>query len=110
MAKNIDFDLLTNNWVLSKFMNSGYYDKSLHGDLIDLMIINIDSGWECGCYSEYTRDDRYMMTATIHTKAGEVEFPYGSWGDLPKMILELQNMEDLAEVCSVERYEEDRGW
>ena len=110
MAKNINFDLLTSNWVMSRFLDSWQYNKALHGNPSDMMIVNLDSGWSCGCYSEYTRDDRYELTATIRTRAGNVEFVYGSWGDLPSMIQELQDMEDLADHCSIERYEQDRGW
>lgn len=112
MAKNINFDVLTQNWVLNKFLNSWQYNEAEHGGLGDMMILNLDSGWECECYSEYTRNDQYALVATIRTKAGEIEYRYGTWGDLPSMLQELMNMEDLADECSIEREEreEEDSW
>lgn len=87
-----------NGWILEKFFNAGThwltgeprgYDPARHGSKEAISVVTVDQGWECGCYSSWTRDDTYVLTATIATERGEYDFRYGTWGDFPSFLEEL---------------------
>lgn len=90
------FDVLVADWLKAKFLASGdwgygypEYDKNKHGEPSEISVTSADAGWDCYCYSSYTRDDQFELTAIIKTRAGNVEFRYGRWGDFPDFIEEL---------------------
>lgn len=87
-------DELVNHWLISKWISdeghaSARYDIGIHGSLNEVQVITADAGWECGCYSSWTRDDDFRLKAVFQTKSGEVTFDYGCWGDFPSFIEEL---------------------
>lgn len=110
MAKVNPYDRAVEKYILDRYIQSSQYDERVHGSRSDLSVLSADTGWECGCYSEYTRDDQYVLEAVILTAKREVTFRYGMWGDLPEILEAMMNEEDLAEVCSIERHERERGW
>lgn len=100
-------DDLVKAWFLSKWLKGegGFYPtyKPLHhGEFIEIEVITMDGTWECGCYSEYTRDDQEKLIATVKTRAGEVEVEYATWRDLPYIIRDIINFEALEDVCRIE--------
>jgi len=94
-----------NSWLKEKFLESSYYYPATMGDHDDIEIISADGSWECGCYSEYTRDDSFVLTATISTNGGNktTTWDYGYWSSLPDFITELDEYID-GNDC---RYAED---
>lgn len=108
-----DIDRLVKDWILSKFLKGDTYslaypygyDETVHGPKEDITVVAADGEWQCGCYSEYTRDDQFVMTATFMTKSGHFKASYGRWGDLPVFIEELASFEETWE-CSIEAFEE----
>lgn len=77
-------------WLKDKFLKSHNYYPATQGDPDDIEIVSVDKVWECGCYSEYTRDDNFTLVATMKGSGGrEFVWAYGSWGDLPQFIEEL---------------------
>lgn len=99
-------DELINAWLLEKFLWSGKYDKSKHGTIRSIKVISVDAGWECGCWSEFTRDDSFVLTGQFESDAGDFEWSYGTWGDLPQFIEELIEYEQ--NNCPYD--EEDEWW
>lgn len=86
-----EIDDLVKEWLLRKFLATDY-DGKVHGPLEDLYIKDSQRGWECGCWSDYTRDDDYNLRATVgsHSKPGqEWVYDYGRYRDLPRFIQEL---------------------
>lgn len=95
------FDDAVDEFIISKFMsNEGrlqrYHKDDIHnynfeadGGPSDIAVIQADMGWECGCYSSWTRDDSFEITALIKTKSREVQFIYGTWAGFPDLITEL---------------------
>ena len=67
------------------------YDKQKHlVDCESIVVKTAECEWSCGCYSCYTRDDVFDMTAHIGCDCGvEVRFCYGSMYNLPDFIQEL---------------------
>nr|WSW58482.1 hypothetical protein OG513_07740 [Streptomyces sp. NBC_00998] len=109
----IDVDDLVNSWLLSMWLGhsadeSTYgaptvrYDRRIHGPVEDLRVITADAGWDCGCWSSWTREDSFQLTAQIHTSVGVVDFTYGRWYDFPRFIQELHEYR----VNSACRYED----
>lgn len=84
-------DELVKSWLLEKFLWSGEYDKSKHGTIKSLRVLSVDTGWECGCYSEFTRDDSFVLTGRFTGSVGEFTWGYGRWADLPSFIRELDD-------------------
>jgi len=82
-------DEQVNGWMLEKFFDSSIYDPKVHGAPGDVSVITTDVGWICGCYSSWTRDDSFELTARLATRSGEVDFNYGYWADCPRFIEEL---------------------
>lgn len=84
-----DIDRRVEAWLLDKFLQSGQYDKSRHGTIKSIRVIKVDMGWDCGCWSEFTRDDRFELTGQFASNAGRFTWTYGHWSDLPQFIEEL---------------------
>lgn len=62
-----------------------------------------DVGWDCYCYSEYTRNDYIEATAVVigaNGRAFTLSYSY----DLPQMIQDMAGEQD---NCSVEDYDDD---
>lgn len=108
------FDDLVNSWIISKFMegdgrqqqygnNNAYkYNYETDGSFNDITVTSADMGWDCGCYSSWTRDDTFEVTALLKTKGREVQFVYGTWLEFPDFIQELDEYKNLSDFCSVE--------
>ena len=84
-----DTDEMVKAWLLEKFLWSGQYDKARHGTIGSIRVLSVDMGWDCGCWSEWTRDDSFVLTGRFTSSAGEFTWSYGRWGDLPQFIEEL---------------------
>ncbi|MGW0468320.1 hypothetical protein ACWDX6_24095 [Streptomyces sp. NPDC003027] len=97
----IDVNELVNSWLISQWLERSQwewwaersdntsFDVEVHGPASLLSVETADAGWECGCWSSWTRDDDFVMEAKIRTAAGVVTFKYGSWADFPSFIEEL---------------------
>lgn len=100
-----DTDELVKRWLKDKFIEGGTfprYNPVEHGEPDEVELISSDMGWDCGCYSDYTRDDTFELTGVIKTADGkEVPIRYGRYGDLPQFIEELEAFEN-NEVCPYE--------
>lgn len=86
-----EIDDKVNEWMLEKFLGSSKYDKAKHGTIKNLHVLSVDMGWECGCYSEWTREDTFELTARFTGDKGEFNWSYGYWADLPRFITELDD-------------------
>ncbi|AVD99336.1 hypothetical protein SEA_BILLNYE_163 [Streptomyces phage BillNye] len=77
------------------------YEKHKH--LVDCettAIKNAECDLECGCYSCYTRDDSFAMTAHIGCDCGvELRFVYGYMWNLPDFITELDEYKEAMAKC-----------
>lgn len=77
------------------------YEKHKH--LVDCettTIRNAECDLECGCYSCYTRDDAFEMTAHIGCDCGvELRFVYGYMWNLPDFITELDEYKETMAKC-----------
>lgn len=51
-----------------------------------------DVEWDCGCYSEYTRDDAIYATAVVVNDGREIPVSYSY--DLPQMIRDMAGEQD----------------
>ena len=89
------FDRAIDDFIVAKFVSdeglnpSQEYSPEVDGDQSDITVLQADMGWVCSCWSDWTRDDSFEITALVKTKGREVEFVYGTWGSLPYMIEEL---------------------
>lgn len=68
------------------------YDKEKHLARCESTAVQVtDCGWECGCYSCYTRDDSFQMSAHVGCDCGvEMRWNYGYFWELPDFIEELK--------------------
>ena len=92
-------DELVSAWLITKWIDQSLqnvwpgartpYNPAVHGPVENLKVIAADAAWECGCYSEFTRDDQFILTAKIQTAAGVIDYDYGCYGQLPDFIDEL---------------------
>lgn len=90
----MSLDDRVNAWLLDRWVSGSRemhptYKRWMHGKPERIEVISSDAGWDCGCYSEFTRDDRETLYATFRTAKGDIEVEYGSWGDLPRHLEEL---------------------
>lgn len=94
-------DQLVCDFILDKYMTEKHNPQTQGA----IEVLSVDAEWECGCYSEYTRDDQFVMTATLRDVDRDhiFEYRYGTWGDLPALIESIKDYEDLKSVCHVER-------
>jgi hypothetical protein len=63
----------------------------------DATVKPLSHGWECSCYSEYTRDDDWVYECTISCSHDSVDYrakAYDSWGGLPEILKELIEMDE----------------
>jgi hypothetical protein len=102
-------DEQVNAWLLEKFLNSSDYDKSVYGTAESIKVVTVDMGWECGCYSSWTRDDSFEMVAKFGSDSGTFEWRYGYWADFPSFITDLDEYIN-NEVCSIENRRDDDEW
>ncbi|AZU97200.1 hypothetical protein SEA_GILSON_143 [Streptomyces phage Gilson] len=77
------------------------YDKEKHlANCETTSIRSAECEWSCGCYSCYTRDDSFDMSAHVGCDCGvEMRWRYGYMYDLPNFITELDEYKN-NEVCS----------
>ena len=77
------------------------YDKEKHLSRCDtLQVSNVECSIECGCYSCYTRDDSFEMTAHVGCDCGvEMRWVYGYMWDLPDFITELDEYKNMERDC-----------
>lgn len=92
-------DELVEVWALGEYKSKyRYYDNidyfHKYNHLINCPTVKatpVSAGWECCCYSEYTRDDGFETTFTISCACG-VEDHFrrtgGDW-DLPEIIRQM---------------------
>lgn len=62
-------------------------------------IFAVDHEWECGCYSEYTRDDSWMVHCRVscaHDLLTEMRLAVSIW-EMPQLI---QDLADADEGCA----------
>lgn len=55
-----------------------------------------DVEWDCGCYSEYTRDDEIRATAVVISDGREIPLSY--FYNLPQMILDMAGEQDNCQI------------
>ncbi|MFE5159136.1 hypothetical protein ACFRNT_11490 [Streptomyces sp. NPDC056697] len=112
----IDVDDLVSGWLISKWVEASAnehdrreyvrYSYEAHGPVSALVVASADADWECGCYSSWTREDDFVMRAVIKTAAGDVDFEYGTWGDFPRFIEELDEYRNNT-TCPYESEEDE---
>jgi hypothetical protein len=100
-----DTDELVNAWLLEKFLWSGDYDKSKHGTIKSIKVVKVDMGWECECWSEWTRGDSFELTGEFTSSGGNFTWAYGRWGDLPQFIEELDEYQN--NYCTYDEQDDD---
>lgn len=87
-----EIDEQIKGWLKEKFLASLDYHPETQGGPEYIEVVTVDTGWECGCYSEFTRDDSFVLTARLKASNGrEFGWRYGYWGDLPSFIRELDD-------------------
>ncbi|HEY6021915.1 MAG TPA: hypothetical protein VIY48_19225 [Candidatus Paceibacterota bacterium] len=103
-------DKLVNAWLKEKFLAGDTwprYSPVDHGEPDEIEVIKTDMGWDCGCYSDYTRDDMFELVGSLRTPEGvSVSVSYGRWGSLPRFIEELDAFKS-NEVCPYEQEDYD---
>ena len=115
------FDEAVDQFIISKFMendgrlqqfeqNNAYrYSYEADGGPSDIKVEQADMGWECGCYSSWTRDDDFEITALIKTKSRTVQFIYGTWRQFPEIITELGEYIN-NDTCPYEQEDYESGY
>ncbi|HEY6020049.1 MAG TPA: hypothetical protein VIY48_09150 [Candidatus Paceibacterota bacterium] len=108
------FDDAVDQFIVSRFVGNEGRFQYLDGEHkyrpdedglpSEITVLQADMGWDCGCYSSYTRDDTFEITALIKTKSREIQFSYGNWGDFPSLITDLDEYINNY-TCSVENRE-----
>ncbi|MGK5530870.1 hypothetical protein [Streptomyces sp. URMC 129] len=92
-----DIDAKVNAWLLKKYRaEARSRGWQAHLAACPTTVVKVaDMGWECDCYSDYTRDDRFTFTAKLRCEHGEeAGWSYGSWSNLPDFIDELGSYAD----------------
>jgi hypothetical protein len=59
-------------------------------------VSSIDHQWECGCYSEYTRDDSWVVHCRVscyHNIVTDMRIELSSY-DMPEVLQELADMDE----------------
>lgn len=77
-----------------------------HGPVRNIRVLSVDMGWECGCWSEFTRNDQFEMVALLEGDKGQFTYRYGRWGDLPSFIEELDEYIN-GDTCPYEEDDDD---
>lgn len=90
-------DELVARWFLKKFRDEGLLwddqDRVKHLKACkSTQVTKCEHGWECGCYSEYARDDGWMVSAHLVCDHGKTVY-WGlreyRWGNLPEILKEV---------------------
>lgn len=90
-----DIDEMINDLILEKFKESRTYELMNVGYFEEISITECTHGWNCYCYSEYTRDDQFEFTAVIQVGTRRpITFIWGQYYDLPGLIQELADRSD----------------
>lgn len=98
-------DELVKQWLLERFLWSGEYDKAKHGTIISIKVVSVDMGWECGCWSEFTRDDAFELEGLFESSTGTWRWRYGRWADLPEFIEDLAEFQE--SYCPYDEEDDD---
>src|ERR1041385_5913747 len=101
--------------VKAKFLEDGYYYKpELDGSSDDISVLKTDMGWVCGCYSDWTRDDNFIVRAEMKTLTRTVEFAYNTWfgcgmrGSGTQIIMKMEGLTYRDAVVRAEEITGDR--
>lgn len=95
-----DIDALIRAWALDKFTNGHPWVKTDDDRHLQQCISTVAEpesfGWECCCYSEYTRDDSFATSFIISCGCGiRVTFrTYESEWNLPNFFKELDEFRE----------------
>lgn len=103
-------DELVNAWLLQRFLDGATiprYHPVEHGEHDEISVQSADADWECNCYSDYTRDDQFVVEGVLKVKNGSLRIRYGNYADFPVFIEELYAFQNNG-VCQYE--DEDTGW
>lgn len=80
-----------NRWIIDKFKAEYSTDGHL-ATCPSLKVVGCEHGYECNCYSEYTRDDEWTMTATLGCDHGQTSvYRAFDWSSLPQVIEALRS-------------------
>ena len=82
----IDPDEHLKEYILKKFYED--YPQAMPGAVVK----TTDVYWECGCWSEYTRDDAIYAKAMLISGGREFAIEYSY--DLPQMIRDMAGEQD----------------
>lgn len=94
----MDTDKLISGWALSKFWAESFpepgYEKERHLQICPTVTaVPMEMGWDCCCYSEYTRDDSFFTMFKIACGCDVIYsysfYNYNTEWDLPEIIREL---------------------
>lgn len=97
-------DELLAAWALEKFRANELYQYNHLYSCPDAKATIKDSGWECGCYSDVTRDDDWHVEAVIsctHDESLETVWYSGST-NLPTIIDEMMDLDRERFTCRFE--------
>jgi hypothetical protein len=94
-----DSNARVNAWLLERFRAADEYwrrDEAI-GHLrrcSSTRVVACEHGWECCCYSEYTRDDEWRIAVHLACDdgvSGEWDRSGLVWGDLPELIAAIKD-------------------
>jgi len=99
----VNADELVEVWALGEYKSKyRYYSDTSYFHKYNHLIMcptvkatPVRMGWECGCYSEYTRDDGFETAFTISCACGVEDFfrlSKGEW-DLPEILKQMEEYE-----------------
>lgn len=115
-------DELVSKYIVQKFQKArsiGYTHTNPQVEHIatcpNAVFISGEHGWECGCYSSYTRDDQWWLHGVItcdHDRGFEYRYSTTAYewdGGLPGFIREMIRLDEENFYCSFEEYNEQYG-
>ena len=94
-------DELVNQWALEQFRRETQdwkWDNRMLRHLRECQeakVVWCHHEWGCGCYSEYTRDDEWRITARLECphEGKDWQFLEVRWGNLPEILEELRRLD-----------------
>lgn len=90
-------DDLVAAWLLAKFRERNYTHLSKCPEVVVRVAAH---GWDCGCYSEYTRDDFWSISAALSCPHGaQAAFATDSSYDLPDILEQLKDLDEASFEC-----------